>query len=106
MKLKKFIKLLEKNRNKNKKNKEGDYIQVYGNGKDGNLKTEGRLLSRFSVYKNNICFYFPKDYMPCEYSYDGHYMSLDSDVDEVKYLNHKYAVKLCEVIKRFIADKN
>ena len=106
MKLKKFIKLLEKNRNKNKINKEGDYIQVYGNGKDGNLKTEGRLLSRFSVYKNNICFYFPKDYMPCEYSYDGHYMPLDSNVDEIKRLKHKDAELLCNVIKRFIADNN
>ena len=104
--MKKFIKLLDDNSHSTLMDKEGYYLQIYSDGKNGNIKRGRNVLVRFHLDEKNICFYFSKDDKPYEFSYDGHYLPLEKDVDEVKNLNHKDAETLYEVIKRFIADNN
>lgn len=104
--MKKFIKLLDDNSNSILTDKEEYRLQIYGDGKKGNIKIGRNVLVRFNLDEKNICFNFSKDDKPYEFAYEGHYLPLESKVDEVKNLNHKDAETLYKVIKRFIADNN
>lgn len=104
--MKRFVNFLEKNKHSFFNDGEGYCIQVYSDGKKGNIKKGEFVLVRFNLDEKRIYFNFSKDNNPYEFSYDGYDMLLDRNVDEIKNLNHKDAETLCEVIKRFIADNN
>ena len=104
--MKRFIKFLNDNSNSILTDKEGYNLQVYGNGKNGNIIKNGKVLSRFSIGEEMVCFYFSQDSNPHLFDYKGYYLKVENKVDEIKNLNHKDAETLCEVIKRFIADNN
>lgn len=104
--MKNFVKILYENLNSYITDKNGYCLQVYGDGKKGNIKKGGKVLSRFFIGEEMICFYFSQDDNQYLFDCRGHYISVDSNVDEIKRLKHKDAELLCNVINRFIADNN
>ncbi|MGP1433512.1 MAG: hypothetical protein ACTTKP_04455 [Catonella sp.] len=104
--MKRFIDFLEKNIDSTLSDGEGYWLQVYSDGKNGNITRGRNVLVRFQLREKNIYFYFAKYDRPNEFDYEGYPLPLVSNVDEIKNLKHKDSETLCEVIKRFIADNN